>query len=199
MTGHDIDWYGCVNGQWFYASSMGGFLPDRVNDDRSLPILQMIAYNLPDLVRADEININDALIQARYDRAVRIYREYYDNPGPEDGETFARPIREMLNEFLESFTLDSFKARYTEEFVKMARKGFSTFIRQNIDEQEDNTYTLVAHPDPDTIQRLTDSLNAPLPAWLNYPFLQEYFRNIALQLPETTLQNPDFNLWKVFS
>lgn len=199
MMGHDIDWYGCFNGQWVYASSMGGILPNRVNDERSLPILQMIAYNLPDLLDITDIIINEDLIEARYDRAVRVYREFYNNASPEENVVPFLSNSIMLNEFLESFTFDIFKTRYTAEFVKMAQKGFSTFIRQNIDDREDNTYVLVAHPIPDATLRLTDSLNAPLPTWLNYPFLQKYLRDITLQNPNTTLLNPDFSLWSAFN
>ena len=198
MTGHDIDWYGSLNGQWIYASSMGGFLPNRVNDDRSLPIIQMIAYNLPELVPADRIIINDELIEERYQRAVTLYRDFYGGPQQSPDNDLSYPNERLLNEFLESFTLELFKARYTEEFVRMARKGFLSFIRKNIDEPEDNRYALVAYPDKETIQKLTDTLNTPLPKWLDYPFLQTYIQNISLQKANINPSQQRFDLWAEF-
>lgn len=199
MMGHDIDWYGCFNGQWIYAASMGGFLPDRVNDDRSLPIIQMMAYNLPELVPAERIMINDGLIEERYKRAVSLYRDFYGSPQEGPDNDLLYPNERILNEFLESFTLESFKARYTEEFVRMAQKGFLTFIRKNIDALEDNSYALVAYPDEETIQRLTETLNSPLPKWLDYTFLQTYLQNISLQKTNMNPIQDGFNLWTEFS
>ncbi|MDE5976713.1 MAG: hypothetical protein K2G69_09210, partial [Muribaculaceae bacterium] len=93
LLNHDIDWYGRVSGRWIVASTMGGQLPSRADDERFLPLMQVICSNLPYLVSSEEITVNEDLIQERYERAVRVYREYYINND------------DILRDFLERYTL----------------------------------------------------------------------------------------------
>ena len=87
-------------------------MPSRADDEHYLPLMQVICSNLPYLVSSEEITVNEDLIQERYERAVRVYREYYINN------------EDILRDFLERYTLPIFRSQYIESFVDMARRGF---------------------------------------------------------------------------
>lgn len=180
---HDIDWYACVNNLWIYASSMGGIIPNTVNDENSLREFQRICYNLPDITTPDKIIINDPLIHRRYNRALEVYLSYYRE-------------EEYLLYILENYTYDYFKENYTREFKEMACKGFATFIRENIDDFADNTYSLVAYPDIEISNKLTETFRQPLPVWLNYSSLSQYLEKIKFFSSINPLDK-DFELSKI--
>lgn len=185
MSSHDIDWYACVNHKWIYASSMGGLLPNKINNNTYLPLLQAICYNLPDLVDEDKIIVNNDLISKRYERAIRVYREYYiqnDN---------------LLNRFLEDFTLDSFSRAYTAEFISMARKGFISYIRENIDDPLDNNYIMVAEPSEEISVKLSDFFDSPLPDWMNNERFKAYL-NMISRRDFIWNSHQEIDLWNLF-
>lgn len=185
MSSHDIDWYACVNHKWIYASSMGGLLPNKINNDTFLPLLQTISYNLPDLVEEDKIIVNNDLIVRRYERAVRVYREYYIQND------------DLLNRFLENFTLDSFGRAYTAEFISMARKGFISYIRENIDDPLDNNYIIVAEPSEEISVKLSDFFDSPLPEWLNSKQFKAYLNMISKRFSIGN-SHQAIDLWDLF-
>lgn len=185
MTAHDIDWYACINGKWIVASSMGGLLPEKINNDSFLPILQTISYNLPFLTDKEEIFLNEELIRQRFERARRIYREYYANN------------EEMLELFLEHYTYEYFRHSYSAEFIEMARRGFITFIRFNIDDISDNRYTFVAKPSDNISEILKNTMDSPIPLWLDNPQFRSYLSTITLNAPDNDIQDPDINIWSI--
>lgn len=185
MSSHDIDWYACVNHRWIYASSMGGLLPNKINNDTYLPLLQAICYNLPDLVDEDKISVNTDLIDRRYERAIKVYREYYIQNDV------------LLNRFLEEFTLDAFSRAYTAEFISMARKGFISCIRENIDDPLDNNYIIVAEPSEELSVKLSNFFNSPLPEWINNERFKAYL-NMISRRDFIWNRHQEIDLWNLF-
>lgn len=187
MSIHDIDWYARINGSWIYASSMGGNLPGRVNNNIFLPLMQVISSNLPLIVDRDRIEVNERLIEQRYERARNLYGEYYGTN------------EEELAAFLETFTLQSFKIAYTEHFVDMACRGFISYIRYDIDDIFNNDYSYVARPPEDISQELTRTFDSPLPVWLRSKEYDSFLQQINVSIDAVNLFHDDIQLWEALS
>ena len=63
LVNHDVDWFSLVNGVYIHVASAGGVIPDFVNDDEQLRIVQHQVEMLPFIYGEDEIEFNDVAIQ----------------------------------------------------------------------------------------------------------------------------------------
>lgn len=117
---NDIDWFFRYNGVAFHAASAGGMLPDTINDRETLRSIQYRAHNLPDVFGDEDIVINREAIDRVLRRNEAYQIEDYD-------------YTEMFDFYLESF-------------ISMARKGFVSIDRTNIDNPYDDLYHVVCYP-----------------------------------------------------
>lgn len=62
LLNHDIDWFFIINGVYVHAATAGGRLPDQINDDERLRVLQYQVEQMPDIYTDDEIEYNDVAI-----------------------------------------------------------------------------------------------------------------------------------------
>lgn len=169
---HNIDWYACIDGTWIYAASRGGLLPGVVNNESMLPKLQGICANLPDVVNEENIVINQELIRIRYQRAVDFYEQRFrDNL--EDNHSF--------QQFLQEYNIKVFSQQFSELFVEMARKGFYSFVRVDIDNPFSNKYRLVASPKNGTPTHLSEIIRKPFNAAFVDDEYKDYIKNITIK------------------
>lgn len=161
---HNIDWYACINGIWIYAASRGGLLPGVVDNESMLPKLQGICANLPDVINEEDIVINQELIRVRYRRAVSFYEQrLIDNQA--NGLDF--------QQFLQKYNIEEFGKQFSTLFVEMARKGFYSFVRVDIDNPFSNEYRLVASPKNGTPAHLSEIIHKPF----NEAFVDDEYKD----------------------
>lgn len=169
---HNIDWYACIDGTWIYAASRGGLLPRVVDNESMLPKLQGICANLPDVVNEEDIVINQELINVRYQRAVDFYEQRSrDNLG--DNLDF--------QQFLQEYNIEAFGKQFSALFVEMARKGFYSFVRVDIDDPFSNEYRLVASPKDGTPTHLSEIIRKPFNAAFVDDEYKDYVENITIR------------------
>lgn len=124
ISSHDIDWFCMVNGVYLHIASAGGWIPDQINEKEKLRIIQHqveLLENIPD----DEIEYNDEAIERVVNDTFRLER------------TIERRIARTREEIRE---------QYLASFIAMARKGFASFDKTDIENLEDGHYHLVCKP-----------------------------------------------------
>lgn len=169
---HNIDWYACINGIWIYAASRGGLLPGVVDNESMLPKLQGICANLPDVINEEDIVINQELIRVRYRRAVSFYElRLIDNQA--NGLDF--------QQFLQEYNIEEFGKQFSTLFVEMARKGFYSFVRVDIDNPFSNEYRLVASPKNGTPAHLSEIIHKPFNEAFVDDEYKDYIENITIR------------------
>lgn len=169
---HNIDWYACINGIWIYAASRGGLLPGVVDNESMLPKLQGICANLPDVINEEDIVINQELIRVRYRRAVSFYEQrLIDNQA--NGLDF--------QQFLQKYNIEEFGKQFSTLFVEMARKGFYSFVRVDIDNPFSNEYRLVASPKNGTPAHLSEIIHKPFNEAFVDDEYKDYIENITIR------------------
>jgi hypothetical protein len=169
---HNIDWYACINGIWIYAASRGGLLPGVVDNESMLPKLQGICANLPDVINEEDIVINQELIRVRYRRAVSFYEQrLIDNQA--NGLDF--------QQFLQEYNIEEFGKQFSTLFVEMARKGFYSFVRVDIDNPFSNEYRLVASPKNGTPAHLSEIIHKPFNEAFVDDEYKDYIENITIR------------------
>lgn len=173
-----IDWYMLINGRWVQGVSLGGFIPDSVDDSTNLPLLQSLCSSMPDILTPDEVETNDNLIRQRFLRHTEIINTINQN------------LEEPLfsdNEFV----FDNFKNRYTEFFVDAARKGFYSYARYDVDDPQSTDYRLIACPTSDASRQLNENLQRRLSEVL-IPELNSFLENIVIN--NDNIPTPSFDL-----
>ena len=171
---HNVDWFARVGDCWVYAASRGGLLPSRVDNDKILPGLQGVCSNLPYVYSEEEIEYNDELIETRYQRAISFYEDRLENAIE----------RELLRN---EYSLDEFKSHFSEIFVEMARKGFYSFIRLNLEDAFCNEYNIVAYPKNGSPQSMSDIIHNPFNRAFDRNDYDDYLKQIYFPEPNISL------------
>ena len=121
----DIDWF-IKNGEYhIHATSIRGDLPDIINDREYIMAMYKKVYDLHEIYQPEEIAINLDFIKRT------IFKD------------------------LQGIELYTAIRNYLPWFVNMARKGFISFDRTNIEDFKDNEYHIVAFPIDITSQNLS--------------------------------------------
>lgn len=155
LLSHSIDWYAKIGNSWTHCLSLGGLLPDKVDDITNLRQLQALINLVPDFTESSEIN--EAFIEHRYQRHKRMVSLH--------NERIEYGIRNGLvndNQLIEEESLEEFKAGYVENFVSYARKGLCSFARYDIDQFENPSTALIVKPSENAAKQLNDFLTGIL-------------------------------------
>ena len=147
MQSYNIDWFYRFGTKWVHCSSQGGILPEKVDDSTFLPQLQTLFNIIPYFSESKDIEVNDELIKQRFERHMAILGSIRQE------EKAGLNLNDREPEF------SMFRLNYIETFVEMARKGFHSFVRFNIDDFTDNTTVLVAKPTNDATHHLSKIVN----------------------------------------
>ena len=140
--------------------------------DYKFPKLQGICANLPDVINEEDIVINQELIRVRYRRAVSFYEQrLIDNQA--NGLDF--------QQFLQEYNIEEFGKQFSTLFVEMARKGFYSFVRVDIDNPFSNEYRLVASPKNGTPAHLSEIIHKPFNEAFVDDEYKDYIENITIR------------------
>jgi hypothetical protein len=112
----DIDWFFRIDHVYIHVASAGGLLPEVINDREKLRLYQRAVFLAPDKFTNEEILINQQFLNERF----------------EENEVFEEDDDARLN--------------YLRSFLAMARKGFVSMDRTNLEDLTDQTYHIVCMP-----------------------------------------------------
>jgi len=68
ITTRDIDWFYRINHIWIHAASVGGELPNKVNDSIITSEIQHIVSNLPYIYEQQQLYFNETFLQQRFEK-----------------------------------------------------------------------------------------------------------------------------------
>ncbi len=172
-----LDWYMEINGIWIQGVSLGGVIPDQVDDVRNLPLLQALCSIMPDVSPREQIELNESIIRQRHNRHLEIVQRI----NGEAGETI---FQETDNDY------DSFRERYAEMFINAAQKGFYSYARTDIDNPLDPSYFLIAKPTEEAARELSDNMQRRLSEEI-YITIQRYMASVKIN--DSNIPAPAFS------
>lgn len=164
LSAYDLDWFMSVGGVWIHGASRGGMIPDVVNDSDSLPHLQAICSGIAEFSSGEEVRVSEGFVNERYERALEIF----------SGATGLADA-----ELRQNYLFENFREEFIWSFVEMARRGFYSFVRVNLDDPFDNIYRLVAKPSDGARKQLNKYMcQLPTNAFINAD-LQHYIAGLS--------------------
>lgn len=168
MLSHDIDWFCKVNDKWISCATLGGMLPDFVDNDKMLPYFQTLCYEIPES-KEDYIECNERLLQERYQRHCEKYAHLRQN------------ALEYNQEIDEVISFDTFKQNYISSFVDMAKRGFYAYARVNIDDVSDDKYYLIAKPTKDSSVALSKVIDGFAPSLISIEEFKDFVKQLSIK------------------
>lgn len=69
ITTRDIDWFCRINNIWIHAASASGELPNKVNNNKSLPRIQHLVSQLPDIFDIEQLLFNESFLYSRFNNS----------------------------------------------------------------------------------------------------------------------------------
>lgn len=185
ILSHSIDWFAKIGNSWAHCASLGGLIPDSADDVTNLRQFQALINLVPDYT--DRCEINEAFIEQRYQRHLRMVRQYNE-----------RIQQNVLNgnadesHLIEESSLEEFQADYVALFESYARKGMHSFARYDIDEIENAATALVAKPTNEAAEQLNSFLTGILNQTADIEFsgiesFRRYIDKITIATPAPLL------------